>query len=76
MPIPRMCLSANRVFKKCELCPEYEKKTKLKDGSIIIKICENRIINEDLKEKFREKERLKEELNNIKNKLKGYWKGV
>lgn len=54
---PRMCLSANRVFNSCHLCPKYEG-------------CESRIENPEAQKQLEEKEKLEEQLKDIKKKIK------
>jgi uncharacterized Zn finger protein len=43
----RYCLSPLRAFNRCFECPEYEKRIKNEDGTIKIKVCESRRINEE-----------------------------
>jgi hypothetical protein len=54
---PRLCLSALRVFNRCEECPIYDK-------------CESRKVNPELIKKLERKEELKKQLKEIKEELK------
>ncbi|HEY0090453.1 MAG TPA: hypothetical protein VGB37_16505 [Candidatus Lokiarchaeia archaeon] len=67
---PRYCLSAQRVFNRCFECSEYEKKTKQKDGSYKIKICESRIINTEYDKKREQINKLKEQTAKIEQEIK------
>jgi len=66
----RLCLSSLRAFNKCYECSEYEKKIKQKEGSIKIKICESRIINEIYLKKQKRLNQLEKEKNKILEQIK------
>ena len=58
----RACLSANRVFFRCELCPQFEK-------------CESRVLNPLLSEKINKLKQMKADFKKLKKDIKEFERG-
>ena len=65
---PRFCLSALRVFGKCDECEVMQRYYKDKTGKV--KPCESAVFSKERLEYLKEKERVGKEIKELESKLK------